>query len=32
MRYQDVAGTSGYQPTQLIQPDRSFSASVSYKF
>ncbi|BAJ02635.1 TonB-dependent hemoglobin/transferrin/lactoferrin family receptor [Shewanella violacea] len=29
VRYQDVAGTSGYQPTQ---PGRSFSASVSYKF
>ena len=29
VRYQDVAGTSGYQPTQ---PGRTFSASVSYQF
>ncbi|AQS36713.1 hypothetical protein Sps_01547 [Shewanella psychrophila] len=29
VRYQDVAGTSGYQPTQ---PGRTFSASVSYTF
>ncbi|NRA84197.1 MAG: TonB-dependent receptor, partial [Gammaproteobacteria bacterium] len=29
VRYQDVAGTYGYRPTQ---PGRTFSASVTYKF
>ena len=29
VRYQDVAGTLGYQPTQ---PGRTFSASISYKY